>query len=310
MADIRAIDISKKFNDKLILDKISFKLNKGEVLSIVGRSGSGKSTLLKILAGIINNYDGDVFFDDNNIKSLDIRKRKFILMFQDAELFPHMNIHDNVAFGLKMQGEKSDFIEKETNRYLDLVGLIDHKDKYPNQISGGERQRVSLIRSLIVKPNMLLLDEPFSALDESLRANLRNETFKIIKEHNIPTLFVTHDINEAVEVSDKMAILKNGKFIAYDKPRNIYENPKNLATAKFIFKDNIIDNMLIKKSDIDIVAGDSYQILEKIYRGDYYSYKIHGKYSLIVDSRDEYDINDRIDIRIKNKIILEEKWKK
>lgn len=306
MADIVGKSIGKKYGDKVILDDINFDLNKGEVLSIVGRSGSGKSTLLKILAGIIDDYKGEISFDNKDIRSMDIRKRKFILMFQDAELFPHMNIYDNVAFGLKMHGKDRDFIKKETLKYLDLVSLIDHKDKYPNELSGGERQRVSLIRSLILKPNMLLLDEPFSALDETLRMSLRNETFKIIKEHNIPTLFVSHDINEAVEVSDKMAILKDGRFIAYDSPKNIYENPKNIPTAKFIFKENIIDNYLIKKTDIDIIEGDSYKIMDKTYKGDYYSYLLEGPYHIIVDSACEYKAGDLVDIEIKEKTKLEE----
>ena len=310
MADIVGRAIGKNYGNKVILDGLNFDLNKGEVLSIVGRSGSGKSTLLKILAGIIDDYQGEVFFDNRDIRTIDIRKRKFILMFQDAELFPHMNIYDNVAFGLKMHGKDRDFIKKETLKYLDLVSLIEHKDKYPNELSGGERQRVSLIRSLILKPNMLLLDEPFSALDETLRISLRNETFKIIKEHNIPTLFVSHDINEAVEVSDKMAILKDGKFIAYDSPKNIFKNPKNISTAKFIFKDNIIDNYLIKKTDIEIIKGDRYKIKNKTYKGDYYSYLLEGPYQIIVDSSCEYDIGDLVDIDIKEKTKLEERWKK
>jgi len=141
-----------------------------------------------------------------------MKERKFILMFQDDELFPHMTIFDNIAFGLKINRLDKGYISKEVEKYLELVGLYDHKNKYPSQLSGGEKQRVSLARSLIVKPKMLLLDEPFTALDQTLRENLRNETFKIIKEQNIPTLFVSHDINEAVEVADKLAILSNGKF--------------------------------------------------------------------------------------------------
>ncbi len=154
---------------------------------------------------------------------------------------------------------------------------------------------------------MLLLDEPFTALDPTLRENLRRETFKIIKEKNIPTIFVTHDINEAVEVADKLAILSKGEFVAYDSPRNIFENPGNLSTARFIFKDNIISNKLIKKTDIEILPGDDYQIIEKTYKGDYFTYRVAGKYNLLIDCPREYYMNDRLGINIKRVIELEKR---
>ena len=308
---IKASGISKSYKDKKILKDINLKLESGQVLSVVGNSGSGKSTLLKILSGIIEDFEGNIFLNDKDITKLPMKDRKFILMFQDDELFPHMTIFDNVAFGLKMENKDKAFIEKEVNKYLNLVSLIDHKNKYPSQLSGGEKQRIALARSLIVKPKMLLLDEPFTALDPSLRQNLRQETFKIIKDQNIPTIFVSHDINEAVEVADKLAILSNGKFVAYDNPRNIFENPRNLATARFIFKDNIIENKLIKKSDIDLVPGSDYKIIDKLYKGDYFTYRlVNDDYNILVDSRKEYSINDRINAKIKRVIELEEEWKK
>ena len=310
MDTIRAENISKVYQNKIILDAINFDIKSGQVLAIVGNSGSGKSTLLKILSGIINDFKGNIYLNNSDITKTPMKERKFILMFQDDELFPHMSIFENVGFGLKMEGKDKSFIEKEVDKYLNLVGLIDHKDKYPAQLSGGEKQRIALARSLIVKPKMLLLDEPFTALDPTLRENLRRETFKIIKDQDIPTIFVSHDINEAVEVADKLAILSNGKFVAYDSPRNIFENPVNLSTASFIFKDNIIGNKLIKKTDIEIVPGDDYQIIDKIYKGDYFTYRVAGKYNLLIDCPKEYFINDRVGIKIKRVIELEKRWKK
>lgn len=310
MDTIRAENISKVYQNKIILDSINFDIRSGQVLSIVGNSGSGKSTMLKILSGIIDDFKGNIYLNNSDITKTPMKERKFILMFQDDELFPHMNIFDNVGFGLKMEGKDKSFIEKEVDKYLNLVDLIDHKNKYPAQLSGGEKQRIALARSLIVKPKMLLLDEPFTALDPTLRENLRRETFKIIKEQDIPTIFVSHDINEAVEVADKLAILSNGKFVVYDSPRNIFDNPGNLSTASFIFKDNIIGNKLIKKSDIEIVSGDDYQIIDKIYKGDYFCYRVVGKYNLLIDCPKEYYINDRVGINIKRVIDLEERWKK
>lgn len=307
---IKALSISKSYKDKKILDNINLSLKSGEVLAVVGNSGSGKSTLLKILAGIIEDFKGNIYFNEKDVTQLSLKNRKFILMFQDDELFPHMTIFDNVAFGLKMENKSKDFIEKEVDKYLKLVELSDHKDKYPSQLSGGEKQRIALARSLIVRPKMLLLDEPFTALDPTLRENLRRETFKIIRNENIPTIFVTHDINEAVEVADKLAILSKGKFVAYDSPRNIFENPGNLSTASFIFKDNIVGNKLIKKTDIEIGAGNAYQIVDKVYKGDYFTYKVDGKYNLLIDSTKEYFIDDRVGIKINRVIDLEEKWKR
>lgn len=310
MDTIRAENISKAYKNKIILDAINFDIKSGQVLAIVGNSGSGKSTLLKILSGIINDFKGNIYLNNSDITKNPMKERKFILMFQDDELFPHMSIFENVGFGLKMEGKDKSFIEKEVDKYLNLVGLIDHKDKYPAQLSGGEKQRIALARSLIVKPKMLLLDEPFTALDPILRENLRRETFKIIKEQNIPTIFVTHDINEAVEVADKLAILSKGEFVAYDSPRNIFENPVNLSTARFIFKDNIIGNKLIKKTDIEILPGDDYKIVEKTYKGDYFTYRVVGKYNLLIDCPKEYFINDRVGLNIKRVIELEKRWKK
>lgn len=307
---IKAIGIGKSYKDKKILDNINLSLKSGEVLAVVGNSGSGKSTLLKILAGIIEDFKGNIYFNEKDVTQLSLKNRKFILMFQDDELFPHMTIFDNVAFGLKMENKSKDFIEKEVDKYLKLVELSDHKDKYPSQLSGGEKQRIALARSLIVRPKMLLLDEPFTALDSILRENLRRETFKIIRNENIPTIFVTHDINEAVEVADKLAILSKGKFVAYDSPRNIFENPGNLSTARFIFKDNIVGNKLIKKTDIEIGVGDAYKIVDKVYKGDYFTYKVDGKYNLLIDSPKEYFIDDRVGIEINRVIELEEKWKR
>lgn len=304
---IKALSISKSYKDKKILDNINLSLESGEVLAVVGNSGSGKSTLLKILAGIIEDFKGNIYFNEKDVTQLSLKNRKFILMFQDDELFPHMTIFDNVAFGLKMENKSKDFIEKEVDKYLKLVELSDHKDKYPSQLSGGEKQRIALARSLIVRPKMLLLDEPFTALDPTLRENLRRETFKIIRNENIPTIFVSHDINEAIEVADKIAILSKGKFVAYDNPRNIFENPGNLSTASFIFKDNIVDNKLIKKTDIEIDVGDAYQIVDKVYKGDYFTYRVDGKYDLLIDSTKEYFIDDRVGIKINRVIELEEK---
>lgn len=304
---IKALSISKSYKDKKILDNINLSLESGEVLAVVGNSGSGKSTLLKILAGIIEDFKGNIYFNEKDVTQLSLKNRKFILMFQDDELFPHMTIFDNVAFGLKMENKSKDFIEKEVDKYLKLVELSDHKDKYPSQLSGGEKQRIALARSLIVRPKMLLLDEPFTALDPTLRENLRRETFKIIRNENIPTIFVSHDINEAIEVADKIAILSKGKFVAYDNPRNIFENPGNLSTARFIFKDNIVGNKLIKKTDIEILPGDDYQIIEKTYKGDYFTYRVAGKYNLLIDNPREFFIHDRVGINIKRVIELEER---
>lgn len=299
MENIIIKNLSKSYGDKSVLKNINLEIEDSEIISVVGISGSGKSTLLKILCGIIDDFIGDIFYGNENITDTSIKDRKFIMMFQDFELFNHMTIFDNVAFGLKMQKVDKKVIKSEVMKYLNLVDLVEHKDKYPEELSGGQKQRVALIRSLIVKPRMLLLDEPFSSLDSQMRDNIRRETFKIIRELKIKTLFVTHDMREAAEVSDKIAILIDGQFEGFGTPEELYENPTKRSVAQFLYKENIFEDGLVKPKDIEIVEGDDYLIEEAMYHGMNYEYTLKGERELVVRESMKRNIGDKVGVKIK-----------
>lgn len=298
MENIIIKNLSKSYGDKDVLKNIDLEIDDSEIISVVGISGSGKSTLLKILCGIIDDFTGDIFYSNENITDTSIKDRKFIMMFQDFELFNHMTIFDNVAFGLKMQKVDKNVIKSEVMKYLNLVDLVEHKDKYPDELSGGQKQRVALIRSLIVKPRMLLLDEPFSSLDSQMRDNIRRETFKIIRELKIKTLFVTHDMREAAEVSDKIAILIDGQFEGFGTPEELYENPTKRSVAQFLYKENIFEDGLVKPKDIEIIEGDDYLIKEAMYHGMNYEYTLKGERDLVVRDSKKRNVGDKVGVKI------------
>lgn len=299
MENIIIKNLSKSYGDKDVLKNIDLEIDDSEIISVVGISGSGKSTLLKILCGIIDDFRGDIFYGNENITGTSIKDRKFIMMFQDFELFNHMTVFDNVAFGLKMQKVDKNEIKSEVMKYLKLVDLVEHKDKYPEELSGGQKQRVALIRSLIVKPRMLLLDEPFSSLDSQMRDNIRRETFKIIRELKIKTLFVTHDMREAAEVSDKIAILIDGQFEGFGTPEELYENPTKRSVAQFLYKENIFEDGLVKPKDIEIIEGDDYLIEEAMYHGMNYEYTLKGERDLVVRDSKKRNVGDKVGVKIK-----------
>lgn len=306
MADIIIKNLKKSFGDKKVLDDINLTIHDGEVVSVVGVSGSGKSTLLKILTGIIEKHDGDIFYGKEKINNMNMKDRKFIMMFQNLELFNHINVYDNVAFGLKMRNEDKSKIDSMVKKYLELVNLSGYEKFYPSELSGGEKQRVALIRSLIVEPRLLLLDEPFSSLDEDLRASVRRDIFRIIRNLKIKTLFVTHDMKEATEVSDKIAVLIDGKFMGYGSPKDLYDNPKNVKDGKFLYKNNIFGDVLVRPQDITIVSGDDFVISEKLFHGTNYEYVLHGDRDYVVKDFIDRNVDDKVGIEIKQSIKLED----
>ena len=228
-------------------NNISFSLQQNEVISLVGPSGAGKSSLLRIIAGLIKPTSGYIYFSKKLISSnksvVPTGERSIALMFQEDVLFPHLSVYKNIAFGIdnKTSNEK----EKLVNFYLKEFGLTDRKNNYPNSLSSGEKQRVALARVLITKPKVLLMDEPFSNLDANLRKEICNYTIETLKKNNIPVIFVTHDIQEAMSISDKIIVMKNGKILQADNPKKIYSNPKSKCVAEMLGA----INQLVIKSD-------------------------------------------------------------
>jgi len=236
MTKVNLISLQKTYHGQpdLVLKNFSLSVDDGEMVALLGPSGSGKSTLLKLITGIEHPDSGDIQFDGSSIVNVDPNKRGAVLMFQKSYLFPFLNVEDNIGFGLKVQGASSQTICAEVKRMLDLIGLPGIEKRNPGQLSGGEGQRVALARALVTNPKLLLLDEPLSSLDTSVRINLQEAIRKIQHELGVTTIFVTHDLGEAMAMSDRMALLLDGEIVAVDKPDALFHHPRSVAAAKFM----------------------------------------------------------------------------
>lgn len=238
--DLEILNISKAFGEEKVLKNVNLSIRKGEFFSILGPSGCGKTTLLRMIAGFISPDEGQIKVNGERIDILAPNKRNVNTVFQNYALFPNMTVFDNIAFPLKLKKMKKDEIKKEVNKYLDLVGLQKYAKKYPISLSGGQKQRVSIARALINKPEVLLLDEPLSALDAKLRQKLLIDLDDIHDEVGITFVFVTHDQEEALSVSDRIAVMHNGNVLQVGTPNEIYETPADTFVADFIGETNFI----------------------------------------------------------------------
>ena len=233
--------VSKRFGDFVALDDINFTIEPGEFFSLLGPSGCGKTTLLRIIAGFESPDDGVVLFDDKNVIPLSPDKRESNTVFQTYALFPHMTVYENVAFSLRLKKLPKDEIDKKVREYVHLVQLDQHINKKPNQLSGGQKQRVAIARALINEPKVLLLDEPLSALDAKLRANLLIDLDRLHDQIGITFIYVTHDQSEALSVSDRIAVMNAGHVLQIGTPYEIYESPATQFVAQFIGETNLFD---------------------------------------------------------------------
>ena len=233
--------LSKCFGDVTVFEDIEFTIEKGEFVTLLGPSGCGKSTLLRTLAGLDKANKGEIWVDGVDITHTQPQKREIGMVFQSYALFPNMTVEDNVAFGLKMKGISKKEAQEDIQKMLDLVELSGKEKFYPHELSGGQRQRVALARALIVKPRILLLDEPLSALDAKIRKNLRQQILDIQKELNLTTIFVTHDQEEAMLMSDRIFLMNEGEIIQQGNPEDIYTKPTNEFVAGFMGHYNLIE---------------------------------------------------------------------
>lgn len=227
-------NIKKKFRNAVVLDDISFRVNEGEFLALLGPSGSGKTTLLRIIAGLEHQDDGEIFLEGLDATNKPIKERKIGFVFQHFALFKHMNIFENIAFGLRLKRLSEEIIRSKVEQLLHLVHLDGSSNKFPSELSGGQRQRVALARVLAVEPRYMLLDEPFGALDAKVRQELRRWLKKLHDATGLTTLFVTHDQEEAMELSDRIAILNEGKLEQIGTPLELWENPANAFVFDFL----------------------------------------------------------------------------
>ena len=241
--------IRKTFGKDEILKGVDLNIKKGEFFSILGPSGCGKTTILRMIAGFIKPDAGEIRLNDVRIDGLDPNKRNVNTVFQNYALFPHLTVFDNIAFPLKIKKMPKAELEEEVMKFLSLVHLEEYKDKYPKSLSGGQKQRVAIARALIGKPEILLLDEPLSALDAKLRQKLLIELDTIHDEVGITFIFVTHDQEEALSVSDRIAIMNKGEILQIGTPNEIYESPENTFVADFIGETNFIEGKVTEVNE-------------------------------------------------------------
>lgn len=229
-------NIKKRFNGKTVLDSVGFSLNKGEFVSILGPSGCGKTTLLNILIGLLKPDEGKIIKNGEDITDLKTSKRKMGIVFQNYALFPDMTALGNVEYALSIHKETKAIARQRATELLEMMQMTEHINKKPSKLSGGQQQRVAIARTLALNPDLILLDEPMSALDVSTRLMLRDEIKKIQKETDITMILITHDQEEALAMSDRMIVMSEGHIEQFDTTRNIIENPANDYVKDFVVK--------------------------------------------------------------------------
>ncbi|MCR0264413.1 ABC transporter ATP-binding protein [[Clostridium] innocuum] len=244
-------NLKKSYDQTMILNGISLSIETGEIVSILGPSGSGKTTLLNCILGITDIDSGSVVFDGRDVTGVSMENRGFNIVFQDYALFPNLNAYENITYGLKNKPGIS--TQQEVNELIELLGLSQHLDKHIDQLSGGQKQRVALARTMVMKPKILLLDEPLSALDGVIKESIKEKIKTIAKEFQLTTIIVTHDPEEALTLSDRVLIMKDGMISQYAKPRDIIEHPENSFVKEFI-----LNQLEIKRNNIFTLFGEAY----------------------------------------------------
>lgn len=325
-------NISKNFEDQQVLKGIDLNIYENEFLTLLGPSGCGKTTLLRIIGGFEEPSNGQLIFDGNDISKVPPYKREVNTVFQKYALFPFLNVADNIAFGLNLKKMDKDVIEKKVSRMLELVGLKGFEKRDVTLLSGGQQQRVAIARALVNEPKVLLLDEPLGALDAKLRKDMQTELKKIQKEVGITFIFVTHDQEEALSMSDTIVVLNDGVIQQIGTPMDIYNEPQNRFVAEFIGESNIIEGNMIKDclvnfdgidwecvdkgfkdnedievvlrpEDMDVVEPEAGKvsgiIISKVFMGVHYEYLVETKNrNYKVHTTENYEIGKKVGLTI------------
>lgn len=267
MGYVDVTDLCKSYKQTKVFENINLSIEEGELLTLLGPSGCGKSTLLRCIAGLEEINSGKIFVDGKNISNLNPKDRNISMVFQSYALFPNMTAGENIAFGLKMKKMPRSERDKKVATLISLVGLEGKEQQYPKQLSGGQQQRVALARALAVEPKILLLDEPLSALDAKIRLSLRNLIKNIQRELKITTIFVTHDQEEALSISDRIFVMEKGEIVQAGTPEEIYKEPKTRFVASFLGTFNFLDSeflnepgekkdIFVRPEHIRVIQGD------------------------------------------------------
>jgi sulfate transport system ATP-binding protein len=247
---IAATNITKRFGDYVALDDVSLEVPDGSLTALLGPSGSGKSTLLRIIGGLESPDEGSVQINGEEATTISPQRRGIGFVFQHYAAFKHMTVHDNVAFGLKIRKQPKARVKERVDELLGIVGLAGYAARYPSQLSGGQRQRMALARALAVEPRVLLLDEPFGALDAKVRAELREWLRRLHEEVHVTTLLVTHDQEEAMSIADHIAVMDHGKIEQVGAPRDLYDQPANSFVMSFLGPVSKLGTKLVRPHDI------------------------------------------------------------
>ncbi len=325
-------NITVSFDGETVLDNLDLSIKDGEFVTFLGASGCGKTTTLRVIAGFISPDSGDVFFDGQRINDLPPYKRQVNTIFQRYALFPHLNVFDNVAFGLKVAKMDKEQIKAKVEEMLELVNMKNFAHRKITNLSGGQQQRVAIARALVNNPRVLLLDEPLAALDYKLRKDMQNELKRIQRQTGITFIFVTHDQEEALSMSDTVVVMNEGKIQQIGSPTKIYNEPKNAFVADFIGESNIIDGVMlddfkvrldgrdfkcldkgfkvnepvdvvIRPEDVDIVPVDQGQLEGEVssitFKGDYYEMivDVFG-FKWMVQATDEQKVGTKVGLII------------
>ena len=256
MSKISIKNAVKKYGENTVIPNLSAEIGDGELFTLLGPSGCGKTTLLRMIAGFNSIEGGDIFFNDTRINDMDPSKRNIGMVFQNYAIFPNLSVRDNVAFGLKNRKMDKQTIRNKTDEFLNLMQIMEYADRMPSQLSGGQQQRIALARALVITPDVLLMDEPLSNLDAKLRLEMRSVIRHTQKSVGITTVYVTHDQEEAMAISDKIAVMNAGVIQHIGRPREIYQRPKNVFVATFIGRTNLISARI---QDGELIFADGYR---------------------------------------------------
>ena len=329
-------NINKSFGENVILENFDFKVKKDEFLTILGPSGCGKTTILRLIGGFEEPDEGQILFNGEDITNKEAYERQINTVFQKYALFPHMNVFDNIAFGLKIKKMDKKVIKEKVSEVLKLVNLAGFENREIESLSGGQQQRIAIARALVNEPDVLLLDEPLGALDLKLRQAMQIELKRIQKSVGITFIYVTHDQEEALSMSDTVVVLNNGEIQQMDSPINIYNEPKNAFVADFIGESNIIKGRMLEdfrvrfldydfpcvdkgfraNEDVEVVVrpedvllvDENYQIegtvTSLVFKGVHYEMTVDiDGYSMLVQSTEKREVGEKTGIIIKPDLI-------
>ncbi len=273
--------IKKSYSTTTAVDDVSLEINEGEMLSLTGESGCGKSTLLRIIGGLEKPDSGSVFWEDQNISNWKPEKRKFGFVFQNLSLFPHLTVEKNVFFAISKENRTN----KKLNELLGMTGMQGYEKRYPHELSGGQQQRVALARALAIDPRLLLLDEPFSSLDELVKEKIRKEVFDLLKELNITTIMVSHQAFDSFLMADKLVVMKEGRVLQTGIPIDVYQNPSSQYVSNFFGA-----SVIIKGTNDQQKAHTSFGDIAIPNLPDKFSLCIRPE-NIVINTKDDYDIS-------------------